>query len=742
MSRLKIGFLMSGSGGNPSGIGNYVYTLDAAGIPSVTLCNDGDVGIGDALNRIYNGSSVDHRMVFRTTGFDVPNYAIDAATAAANHFNLLRSRVPANVYANRDRVWICVLNEVDKNRSEWLADFAAASVPLWTAAGFKIVLFNWSTGEPEPEHWRAPKMVSFLRSIQNRSDVAIGLHEYALSNDIWFLYPYRVGRFMDLFAACDENGIQRPNVWITEWGWHSTSIPEPQIAIEQIRGVGELYANYPEIIGAGMWYLGSGYGGIADLANRLIVPVTNLSISWDYDPPVEPPTSETFEQWASRRVEEMRTITLNRDALLQKDAVVAGFNPFESEFWDWFDGVQYALQGFRDLHSERKRVYWVPVPADGNWPSNANSFDYPIDDDPLAGLVVGAPFAVPFVKTSSFNDPRSYGNGLHEGIDFDIIGGVFPDSKESVYAGIDGTIVEPVPNLAGYGIHRVIEGQHNGKTIRLFYCHMDAAFVNIGDSVSRGDPMGELGSTGRSEFEHVHITLTVPGHGLAGYVVPDVVDPEQYVDSTPVAPENGSVDMSKYFRVPEIPQYWRGDQYAGDIVILKNNWGAGDERQQLQGIGRDWFVTKNQQWERRDVGPDFIDLKMDTSPGNNEFYTVAGHWLPRLMDVGDIFTRNETVQYYAKSDCSPGSSTQWSTAIKLAQHYDQYSPTTGVIFDNVVCLEWLINNNVEERYYFAASVGLIEWQKPAAGFRSYAAERISVGQQSDNVRESIPCWTG
>ena len=48
------------------------------------------------------------------------------------------------------------------------------------------------------------------------------------------IYPYLIGRF-SFFDACDRNGIMRPTVLITEWGWTYDTVPSPAQALIDIR---------------------------------------------------------------------------------------------------------------------------------------------------------------------------------------------------------------------------------------------------------------------------------------------------------------------------------------------------------------------------------------------------------------------------------------------------------------------------------------------------------------------------
>jgi hypothetical protein len=154
--------------------------------------------------------------------------------------------------------------------------------------------------------------------------------------------------------------------------------------------------------------------------------------------------------------------------------------------------------------------------------------------NPLDGLVLGAPFRIPFslvFGAGEFNAPRGYGNGLHEGADYDILNGI-PDSMEPVLAMYDGVVVDP-STLSGYGNHVVLQHYRNNAPFRTLMAHMDALFVSVGQQVVKGQPLGEIGATGLAQGEHVHINLEVPNHGASGYVRPDVVNPVPYISTEP-----------------------------------------------------------------------------------------------------------------------------------------------------------------------------------------------------------------
>lgn len=289
----KIGF-HCGPAGNHNGIGDYMRKLDAAGIPFVMKSVD-------HYGYIYEGlqySNANHLYVYRMSAFgqpgdynfDVPDYEIDPDEAAAKHWKHMMKHLPPEF--DRRKVWLEPINEIDKNRSDWLGHFAAELGDIALKDGYKISQFAWSSGEPEPDHWETEGMLRYLKMCQDHPDqMSIALHEYSYDkNDIWRLRPELVGRFTQLFDICDKHGLKRPKVIMSEWGWTHRRVPSSRNAIDHIREVNELYARYPEILGAAIWYLGGGFD-IADGAQKLIGPVTDFSLS--YSTEVEPDVPKT-----------------------------------------------------------------------------------------------------------------------------------------------------------------------------------------------------------------------------------------------------------------------------------------------------------------------------------------------------------------------------------------------------------------------------------------------------------------
>ncbi len=269
----KIGFHVA-VGGNRNGLGEWMRRLDEAGVPFF-LKTVADTGPLVEAQELIRKRGVPHVLVYRFSGdeFDTPNYKLPPAEAAREHWERHVAIWPPEL--DKNLVWFETINEVDKNHSEWLGQFALATAALAERDGFKWAAFGWSSGEPEVEDWQQPSMLAFLRLAGANPDrLAIALHEYSyLADEIGHQYPSKVGRFQQLFQVVDAYGIPRPTVLITEWGWEYNHVPSIDRAMRDIAWANRLYAPYPEIKGAAIWYLGGGFGEIADKAQKLIYPV-------------------------------------------------------------------------------------------------------------------------------------------------------------------------------------------------------------------------------------------------------------------------------------------------------------------------------------------------------------------------------------------------------------------------------------------------------------------------------------
>jgi hypothetical protein len=254
--------------------------LDAAGVPFFlkTIDNAEPVYIAQQL---MQSSGVSHTLVYRRSGFDVPDYDLPPAEAALAHWQIHTSTFPPEL--DPSLVWLETMNEVDKNRYEWLAQVALETAQMALDEGRRWAAFGWASGEPEPEHWEDPYMLQFLQMAADHPDqLAIALHEYSYNPaDIGNCYPFLVGRVQALFQACDDYNIPRPTVLITEWGWGlgEDDIPPVAVGLEHLAWASWLYAAYPQIKGAAIWFLGPGWENVADAVEHYIVPWRDYALS-------------------------------------------------------------------------------------------------------------------------------------------------------------------------------------------------------------------------------------------------------------------------------------------------------------------------------------------------------------------------------------------------------------------------------------------------------------------------------
>jgi hypothetical protein len=274
----KMGF-HTGVGGNRTGLGDWMQRLDAAGVPFFLKSAD-DSGPLVEAQEIVRNSDTPHTLVYRRSGndYDTPNYDLPPEQSAREHWQRHIEAFPPEL--DPSLVWIETINEVDKERAEWLGRFALETARLAQADGFRWAAFGWSSGEPEVSDWQAPSMLEFLQlASANPESLAIALHEYSFkADDIAHEYPFKVGRFQQLFQVTDQLGIARPTVLITEWGWEYQNIPSPGQAMNDIRWAAAMYAPYPEIKGAAIWYLGGGFAEIAEQVQPLIWPVLHYNL--------------------------------------------------------------------------------------------------------------------------------------------------------------------------------------------------------------------------------------------------------------------------------------------------------------------------------------------------------------------------------------------------------------------------------------------------------------------------------
>jgi len=113
-----------------------------------------------------------------------------------------------------------------------------------------------------------------------------------------------------------------------------------------------------------------------------------------------------------------------------------------------------------------------------------------------------------YKRITSPYGPRTYTlNGrkissYHKGID------IGAPSGAKIVASNGGKVVTSAYNAGGYGNYVIID--HGGGKMTV-YGHMSKRGVSVGQSVSKGQQIGKVGSTGRSTGPHLHFEIRING---------------------------------------------------------------------------------------------------------------------------------------------------------------------------------------------------------------------------------------
>jgi len=127
------------------------------------------------------------------------------------------------------------------------------------------------------------------------------------------------------------------------------------------------------------------------------------------------------------------------------------------------------------------------------------------------------PFAAPRIQ-ARFGNQRSYNAGVyrgyHDGVDFQSTLG------DPIYAAGAGTVI----NAEMFDVRGNLVIIDHGNGIQSGYAHLSEFNVEVGGYVHKGDLIGRVGSTGRSEGPHLHFMIIIDGN---------VVDPIRWFELTP-----------------------------------------------------------------------------------------------------------------------------------------------------------------------------------------------------------------
>jgi len=764
-----------------TGIGQMANALTTRGIP-MTVKSVANGGWAASVAQMRKDSGVRHNIIYRdpepgSHPNDHPNYDLPPDHAAEDHWNLVKSVLPPEVIEHKDVIWIEPVNEIDTEVwGDWLGRFCFEMGKLAIRDGYKVLLSGFNAGQPEENQWSLNFRDFLSLCADNPDSVGVSLHEGKLGVPMDthpshpLINPWLIGRWQFLHDWCDAMSIARPTIFISEWSWSYNDMPSEEIARRDIAWVSESVAAHPNIRGVLLWNLDvhPNWGDLPGKLVKLMPWLTQFTIDTRYYdvPQADSPFfySPVGANLAERsrvdfpypldweNVNGYKRLYTNSSTGNQSYHTGSDLNLNVPSFdTDRGMGVFPSASG-KVIHVGQYPVWGGIIVVEHNYQGSkvytryghlhkiAVSIGQCVGVEDKLGVIgndaLDGPYHLHFDISETdvlLNDPADWPGMDIERVEADYVD---PDLYLLATRSPEGQVT--VPNKIKHTIHLFPQDTTLAElvdTVTILH-RTRSAFTYSHDAAhaimyaGNPDSLVVLWEPQRwnmdiiSYFANMGVRFEVRKF-FSGAPVPPI----------PPAPTPGKIDMAKYF----IPK----DGLAnGHIVTLANSWGGGNERQQLQRTSHGDLLTKNSQYEKRVIGADYIDLVLDTSPGDGEYYTSTGHWIPRYWAPGESYISDaKEIVFRRQSDCTvvPGKTyLQPPTTLRFAQRYPSYAVIPGVVFYDVVKLEWVINGNVDETYYFAEGMGLVKWEK-YDGRESHAVEIIQPDDQDPNIPNIISC---
>lgn len=189
--------------------------------------------------------------------------------------------------------------------------------------------------------------------------------------------------------------------------------------------------------------------------------------------------------------------------------------------FNWLDYPFTLAEGQELFIPDGKMPYVAPKPTYASAPRTYTSGSYtggsssaPVD--PNVGKFLGWPVAGGTARISQY-----YKGTIHRGIDIadrNLPNLVAAAGGTIIFAGCAGYCPPLGSTWGGSGYAWSVQIDHgNGYTT--WYAHMKNIYVRTGQSVSQGQAIGQMGSTGRSTGPHVHFELR-RGSGYGAQINP------------------------------------------------------------------------------------------------------------------------------------------------------------------------------------------------------------------------------
>ena len=217
---------------------------------------------------------------------------------------------------------------------------------------------------------------------------------------------------------------------------------------------------------------------------------------------------------ARLELKEQKAELTNLSAKLEKDILEANAAILELEGDISANSAILSQLNAQDKEMQDKINQKIKELNEQNKPSNPSNPSNPSKPSGSGTLTVWPSYCT-YITSVQGNrvHPITGQYGTHGGTD---IGASY---GSAIYAAGSGTVVTAYNNSAyngGYGNYAMI---NHGNGIQTLYAHMSVCSVTVGQTVSAGQTIGYVGSTGRSTGPHLHFEVRVNGSR---------VDPQSY----------------------------------------------------------------------------------------------------------------------------------------------------------------------------------------------------------------------
>lgn len=541
----------------------------ARAVPAVVIAFDGSALLeakqygGDRVITIHRT-----QQVFGDYPSDLPHWTskTQAEGAAERDYEHLREIWLANPADLRQAVNECVGNSATSARN--LRWYEGKLLELAAADNIRLIVASLAGGNPgDLELWKR-EIVPLIRKAGEYGG-AYGRHAYGgveedgnglltrVHNGVIQPADWNAGRPFIEAEYLRAEGINTPMI-ITEAGQHAGhEFAGVETFIADHARYEELVARHPNIIAWAAWTYGQFKNANMEAASPAMAEYIRSKGGAAIPTWPPPPQDEDWRRklWHhSIAVQVERGIRLNPAAgLLQRGAGrLDNMQPVTSEeYWTNPDnGRRYVWQAFETpTKPQETRTIWTAAIPDPGQPWQFEKITPAILEDPI-DLNLTVPISGSYVTVAGgkFNAPRPYANGKHEGMDFAPY-----TAGAQVLASAAGTVDAKDYKPDGYGHWIRLRHTANGHTAYTWYGHLAGPSPHpIGANVTRGEILGAVGNSGNSTGAHVHLTLQIPGRGLSGYIVEDVLDPRPYLDPAaihlPATPPTGQAPAGLHAR--------------------------------------------------------------------------------------------------------------------------------------------------------------------------------------------------